>query len=172
MIEAIRCFHDSYIKLNQSKIIIQSFPIYEMKESRRSQTTFKSLVSRFTPEESEYLKPDYDFIKVVQLINYFRVVCIFLKLSSADSINSEMIFNQQLEQYIKPFDSIIVLSALPQFMLDLFGEKRIAEVAGKNFMRFSKYDSYDFTLKHLSIDGLKVGSSPNPDDGSNLQINL
>lgn len=168
MIEAIRCFDDSYIKLNQSKIIIQSFPIYEMKESRRSQTTFKSLVSQFTPEESKYLKPDYDFIKVVQLINYFRVVCIFLKLSSADSINSEMIFNKQLEQYIKPYDKIIVLSAFPQFMLDLFGEKRIAEVAEKNFMHFSKDDSYDFILKDLSIDEFKDGSSPNSADGSNL----
>ena len=79
-----------------------------------------------------------------------------------------MIFNKQLEQYIKPYEKIIVLSALPQFMLDLFGEKRIAEVAEKNFMHFSKDDSYDFILKDLSIAGFKVGSSQNPDDGSNL----
>ena len=168
MIEAIRCFANSYIDLNKSEITIQSFPIYEVKESRRSQTTFKSLVSKFTPEESEYLKPDYDFEKVVQMINYFRAVCMFLMLSSTDLTNSEMIFNKQLEQYIRPCDRIIVLSALPQFVLDLFGEKRIAEVAEKNFMHFSKYDSYDFILKDLSINGFKVGSSPNLADGSNL----
>lgn len=37
MIEAIRCFDDSYIDLNQSEIIIQSFPVYEVKEGKGSQ---------------------------------------------------------------------------------------------------------------------------------------
>ena len=75
MIEAIRCFDDSYIDLNQSEIIIQSFPVYEVKEGKGSQTTFKGLVSKFTPKYSKYLKPEYDFKKVIQMINYYRFVC-------------------------------------------------------------------------------------------------
>ena len=34
-IEAIRCFDDSYIDLNNSEIIIQSFPVYEVKEGKK-----------------------------------------------------------------------------------------------------------------------------------------
>ena len=69
-----------------------------------------------------------------------------------------MIFNKQLEQYIKPCDRIIVLSALPQFVLDLFGEKRIAEVAEKQFIPFYKFNSYDFKIKNLSIDSGITGN--------------
>ena len=151
MVEAIRCFDDSYIDLNQFEIIIQSFPIYEVKEGRGSQTTFKSLVSQFTPKESEYLKPDYAFRKVIQMINYYRFVCNYLKISSSDSTNSQIIFNEQLEQCIKPSDKVVVLSAFPQFALDLFGTARIGEVAGEMFVNLSERDLYKFKMKDLSM---------------------
>lgn len=151
MVEAIRCFDDSYIDLNQFEIIIQSFPIYEVKEGRGSQTTFKSLVSQFTPKESEYLKPDYAFRKVIQMINYYRFVCNYLKISSSDSTNSQIIFNEQLEQCIKPSDKVVVLSAFPQFVLDLFGTDRIGEVAGGLFVNLSERDLYKFKMKDLSM---------------------
>ena len=151
MIEAIRCFHDSYIDLNQSEIIIQSFPVYEVKEGKGSQTTFKSLVSKFTPKDSNYLNPDYDFRKVVQMINYYRFVCRYLKISSSDTTDSHMIFNEQLEQYIKPSDKVVVLSAFPQFALDLFGTARIGEVAGEMFVNLSERDLYKFKMKDLSM---------------------
>ena len=151
MIEAIRCFHDSYIDLNQSEIIIQSFPVYEVKEGKGSQTTFKNLVSKFTPKDSDYLKPDYDFRKVVQMINYYRFVCKYLKISSRDTTNSQRIFNEQLEQYMKPSDKVIVLSAFPQFVLDLFGTARIGEVAGGLFVTLSECDFYKFKMKDLSM---------------------
>ena len=151
MIEAIRCFDDSYIDLNNSEIIIQSFPVYELKEGRGSQTTFKSLVSKFTPNDSDYLKPDYDFRKVIQMINYYRFVCNYLKISSSDITNSQRIFNEQLEQYMKPSDKVIVLSAFPQFALDLFGIARIGEVAGELFAHLSEYDLYKFKMKDLSM---------------------
>ena len=149
MIEAIRCFDDSYIDLNNSEIIIQSFPVYELKEGRGSQTTFKSLVSKFTPNDSDYLKPDYDFRKVIQMINYYRFVCNYLKISSSDITNSQRIFNEQLEQYMKPSDKVIVLSAFPQFALDLFGTARIGEVAGELFVHLSECDLYKFKMKDL-----------------------
>ena len=151
MIEAIRCFDNSYINLNNSEIIIQSFPIYELKEGKGSQTTFKSLVSKFTPKNSDYLKPDYDFRKVIQMINYYRFVCKYLKISSRDTTNSQMIFNEQLEQYMKPSDKVIVLSAFPQFVLDLFGTARIGEVAGGLFVTLSECDFYKFKMKDLSM---------------------
>ena len=151
MIEAIRCFDDSYIDLNNSEIIIQSFPVYELKEGRGSQTTFKSLVSKFTPNDSDYLKPDYDFRKVIQMINYYRFVCNYLKISSSDITNSQRIFNEQLEQYMKPSDKVIVLSAFPQFALDLFGTARIGEVAGELFVHLSECDLYKFKMKDLSM---------------------
>lgn len=151
MIEAIRCFDNSYINLNNSEIIIQSFPIYELKEGKGSQTTFKSLVSKFTPKDSDYLKPDYDFRKVIQMINYYRFVCKYLKISSRDTTNSQMIFNEQLEQYMKPSDKVIVLSAFPQFVLDLFGTARIGEVAGGLFVTLSECDFYKFKMKDLSM---------------------
>ena len=151
MIEAIRCFDNSYINLNNSEIIIQSFPIYELKEGKGSQTTFKSLVSKFTPKDSDYLKPDYDFRKVVQMINYYRFVCKYLKISSRDTTNSQRIFNEQLEQYMKPSDKVIVLSAFPQFVLDLFGTARIGEVTGGLFVTLSECDFYKFKMKDLSM---------------------
>ena len=151
MIEAIRCFDNSYINLNNSEIIIQSFPIYELKEGKGSQTTFKSLVSKFTPKDSDYLKPDYDFRKVVQMINYYRFVCKYLKISSRDTTNSQRIFNEQLEQYMKPSDKVIVLSAFPQFVLDLFCTARIGEVAGGLFVTLSECDFYKFKMKDLSM---------------------
>ena len=151
MIEAIRCFDDSYIDLNNSEIIIQSFPVYELKEGRGSQTTFKSLVSKFTPNDSDYLKPDYDFRKVIQMINYYRFVCNYLKISSSDITNSQRIFNEQLEQYMKPSDKVIVLSAFPQFALDLFGTARIGEVAGELFVHLFECDLYKFKMKDLSM---------------------
>ena len=151
MIEAIRCFDNSYINLNNSEIIIQSFPVYELKEGKGSQTTFKSLVSKFTPKDSDYLKPDYNFRKVIQMINYYRFVCKYLKISSRDTTNSQRIFNEQLEQYMKPSDKVIVLSAFLQFVLDLFGIDRIVEVAGGLFVNLSECDSYRFKMKDLSM---------------------
>ena len=151
MIESIRCFDNSYINLNNSEIIIQSFPIYELKEGKGSQTTFKSLVSKFTPKDSDYLKPDYDFRKVIQMINYYRFVCKYLKISSRDTTNSQMIFNEQLEQYIKPSDKVVLLSAFSQFALDLFGTARIGEVAGEMFVKLFERDLYKFKMKDLSM---------------------
>lgn len=122
-----------------------------MKEGRGSQTTFKSLVSKFTPNDSDYLKPDYDFRKVIQMINYYRFVCNYLKISSSDITNSQRIFNEQLEQYMKPSDKVIVLSAFPQFALDFFGTARIGEVAGELFVHLFECDLYKFKMKDLSM---------------------
>ena len=52
---------------------------------------------------------------------------------------------------MKPSDKVIVLSAFPQFALDLFGIARIGEVAGELFAHLSEYDWYKFKMKDLSM---------------------
>lgn len=97
------------------------------------------------------MKPEYDFRKVVQIIEYYRFVCKYLKISSSDTTNSQRIFNEQLEQYMKPSDKVIVLSAFPQFSLDLFGTARIGKVAGELYVHLSECDLYKFKMKDLSM---------------------
>lgn len=122
-----------------------------MKEEKGSQTTFKCLVSKFTPNDSNYLKSDYDFRKVVQMIHYYRFVCKYLKISSSDKTKTQRVFIEQLERYMKPSDKVIVLSAFPQFALDLFGTARIGEVAGGLFVHLFECDLYKFKMKDLSM---------------------
>ena len=52
---------------------------------------------------------------------------------------------------MKPSDKVIVLSAFPQFALDLFGIARIGEDAGELFAHLSEYDLYKFKMKDLSM---------------------
>ena len=85
------------------------------------------------------------------MIEYYRFVCKYLPISSSDTTNSQRIFNEQLEQYMKPSDKVIVLSAFPQFSLDLFGTARIGKVAGELYVHLSECDLYKFKMKDLSM---------------------
>ena len=52
---------------------------------------------------------------------------------------------------MKSSDKVIVLSAFPQFALDLCGTDRIGEVAGELFVHLFECDLYKFKMKDLSM---------------------
>lgn len=116
MFEALKCFKDEF--LTNTDILLHLFNVYEVKPDS-SETTFKSKVSYLV--SSKYNNPFYCVAKIEKLVQYFVLCSHSLTRNEADISNSEAIFENQYSKFIEPSNQVVILSAFPQFIIDIFG---------------------------------------------------
>ncbi len=116
MFEALKCFNDDFI--NDSNVLCHLFDIYEVKE-KGSKTTFKKKYKCISSDS--YKSPDYSKEKIEKLVQYFIFCSFYLVENTTDISNSDIIFKNQFEKFIKPNEQIVILSSFPHFIVDIFG---------------------------------------------------
>ena len=134
MFEALKCFKDDFI--NGSNVLCHLFDIYEVKK-KGSSTTFKEKYKCISSES--YKNPDYSKEKIEKLVQYFILCSFYLVENEIDISNSETIFIKQYEKLINPKEQVLILSAFPHFIIDIFGIERYCEIR-----------DWTFTLKNIS----------------------
>lgn len=116
MFEALKCFKDEFI--TESEVSLHLFSVYEVK-SKSSRTTFKNKTKYLTSEK--YNTPVFSIEKIEKLTQYFVHCAYFIINNKLDIANSQTIFENQFEKFIKPSNQAVILSAFPQFIVDIFG---------------------------------------------------
>ena len=115
MFEAIKCFNDDCI--DGYDVLLHLFRIYDVKE--RGRTTFKDKYKNIT--SSQYNNPIYDELKIEKLVKYFIYCSLSLVGNKNEIANSSAIFSNQFTKYINPQDKVVILSAFPHFIVEIFG---------------------------------------------------
>lgn len=118
MFEALKCFSDDFI--NDSNVLCHLYDIYEV-EGKGSKTTFKKKYKCISSDS--YKNSDYSKEKIEKLVQYFIYGSLYLVENEANISNSEIIFKNQFEKFIKPNEQIVILSSFPHFIVDIFGIK-------------------------------------------------
>ena len=134
MFEALKCFNDDFI--NDSNVLCHLFDIYEVKK-KGSSTTFKEKYKCISSES--YKIPDYSKEKIEKLVQYFILCSFYLVENTTDISNSKTIFIKQYEKLINQREQVLILSAFPHFIIDIFGINRYCEIW-----------NWSFTLKNIS----------------------
>ncbi|MFS9172762.1 hypothetical protein [Streptococcus sanguinis] len=134
MFEALKCFKDDFI--NESNVLCHLFDIYEV-EKKGSRTTFKKKYKCISSDS--YKNSDYSKEKIEKLVQYFILCSLYLVENATDISNSETIFIKQYEKLINPKEQVLILSAFPHFIIDIFGIERYCEIR-----------DWTFTLKNIS----------------------
>lgn len=116
MFESLKCFNDSC--LENDDVVLYTFNIYDI-QSNNSSTSFKKKYQSVT--SPEYNNPEYDCLKIEKLVNYFIYCSMYLVECKEDIANSKIIFLKQYEKFIKVSEKVVVLSAFPHFIIDIFG---------------------------------------------------
>jgi hypothetical protein len=131
MFEALKCFNDDFI--NESNVTLHSFNIYEV-EKKGSSTTFKQKYKCISSDC--YNNPDYSNEKIEKLVQYFIYGSMHLVENEANITNSESIFINQFEKFIKPNEQVVILSSFPHFIVDIFGiEKYVDDMKRKVYLK-------------------------------------
>lgn len=128
MFEALKCFNDDFI--NDSNVLCHLFDIYEVKE-KSSKTTFKKKYKCISSDS--YKSPDYSKEKIEKLVQYFIFCSFYLVENTTDIPNSETIFMKQYEKLINQHEQVLILSAFPHFIVDIFGIGPYSEISGLTF---------------------------------------
>lgn len=128
MFEALKCFNDDFI--NDSNVLCHLFDIYEVKE-KGSKTTFKKKYKCISSDS--YKSPDYSKEKIEKLVQYFIFCSFYLVENTTDISNSETIFMKQYEKLINQHERILILSAFPHFIVDIFGIEPYSEISDLTF---------------------------------------
>ena len=115
MFEAIKCFNDDCI--DRYDVLLHLFNIYDVKE--RGRTTFKDKYKNIT--SSQYNNPIYDELKIEKLVKYFIYCSLSLVGNKNEIANSSAIFLNQYTKFINPYNKVVILSAFPHFIVDIFG---------------------------------------------------
>lgn len=115
MFEAIKCFNDDYIDSNS--VLLHLFNIYDVK--KRGKTTFKDKYKNVTSDM--YNNPLYDKSKIEKLVKYFIYCSLYLVDDKTEIANSSAIFSNQYTKFINPHNKVVILSAFPHFIVDIFG---------------------------------------------------
>ena len=134
MFEALKCFNDDFI--NESNVLCHLFDIYEV-EKKGSRTTFKKKYKCISSDS--YKNSDYSKEKIEKLVQYFILCSLYLVENATDISNSETIFIKQYEKLINLKEQVLILSAFPHFIIDIFGIERYCEIR-----------DWTFTLKNIS----------------------
>ena len=117
MFEALKCFKDDYLDIVGCKVFLHLFNIYDV--GNKCRTTFKKKYKTLTCDC--YNNPSYDKSKIENLVKYFIFCSLFLVENKDEVSNSKTIFLKQYEKYIKPNNSVVILSAFPHFIVEIFG---------------------------------------------------
>ena len=134
MFEALKCFNDDFI--NESNVLCHLFDIYEV-EKKGSRTTFKKKYKCISSDS--YKNSDYSKEKIEKLVQYFILCSLYLVENATYISNSETIFIKQYEKLINLKEQVLILSAFPHFIIDIFGIERYCEIR-----------DWTFTLKNIS----------------------
>lgn len=116
MFEALKCFKDEFITENSGQVNV--FHIYEVKKNS-SKTSFKGQVGNLTSKT--FNTPTYSREKVEKLVKYFVMCSHYLVGSEKMILDSDDIFENQYKKFIEPFNKVLILSAFPNFITDIFG---------------------------------------------------
>ncbi|MDW8751581.1 hypothetical protein Q7W34_09150 [Streptococcus suis] len=133
MFEALKCFKDEF--MTENEILLHLFNIYEVKKN--SKTTFKKKSGALTSRG--YSNPTFSTEKIEKLVQYFIHCSIYLVSNQTDISNSQVIFENQYKKFIKPFNQVVILSAFPHFIIDIFGvqqyyDKKIRKPIKRNLV--------------------------------------
>ncbi|MGT2753999.1 hypothetical protein [Streptococcus ovis] len=122
MFEALKCFNDKC--LTRDEILLYLFDIYEVEGSA---TTFKKKYKFISTDN--YNNPFYSVEKIEKLVQYFIFCSLYLVENKSEIANSETIFLKQYEKFINLSNQVLILSAFPHFIVDIFGIKPYYENA-------------------------------------------
>ena len=128
MFEALKCFNDDFI--NESNILCHLFDIYEV-EKKGSKTTFKKKYKCISSDK--YKSPDYSKEKIEKMVQYFIFCSFYLVENTTDISNSKTIFIKQYEKLINQHEQVLILSAFPHFIVDIFGIEPYSRIGGLTF---------------------------------------
>lgn len=118
MFEALQCFDDGFLLNNE--VLLHTFNIYDVKKGK-STTTFKKVYKNINSADSIYRKPDYCYEKIENLTKYFIATSLYLVKDINEINNSTIIFQRQYNKFIDLQNEVVVLSAFPHFLVDIFG---------------------------------------------------
>ena len=115
MFEAIKCFNDDC--LVSCDVLLHLFDIYDVK--RRGRTKFKNKYKNVTSDM--YNNPFYNKLKIEKLVKYFIYCSLYLVGNKNEISNSSAIFLNQYRKFINPHNKVVILSAFPHFIVEIFG---------------------------------------------------
>lgn len=115
MFEAIKCFNDDC--LGSCDVLLHLFDIYDVK--RRGKTKFKDKYKNVTSDM--YNNPLYNKLKIEKLVKYFIYCSLCLVEDKNEISNSSAIFLNQYTKFINPHNKVVILSAFPHFIVEIFG---------------------------------------------------
>lgn len=115
MFEAIKCFNEDC--LGSCDVLLHLFEIYDVK--RRGKTKFKDKYKNVTSDM--YNDPLYNKLKIEKLVKYFIYCSLYLVGNKNEVSNSSAIFLNQYTKFINPYNKVVILSAFPHFIVEIFG---------------------------------------------------
>ena len=131
MFEALKCFKDEFMAENE--VLLHLFNIYEV--GKKSSTTFKKKSIELT--SNGYNDPTFSVEKIEKLVQYFIHCSFYLVCDQTNISNSQAIFENQYKKFIEPSNQVVILSAFPHFIIDVFGiqpyyDKKVRTINCKN----------------------------------------
>ena len=132
MFEALKCFKDEFMAENE--VLLHLFNIYEVGKNGSS-TTFKKKSIELT--SNGYNDPTFSVEKIEKLVQYFIHCSFYLVCDQTNISNSQAIFENQYKKFIEPSNQVVILSAFPHFIIDVFGiepyyDKKVRTINCKN----------------------------------------
>lgn len=122
MVEASNYFHESFI--NYDSINLVTYPVF-------SDVHFKDACESFIKEHGPFQTRMKDKNQVwISLTCYTTYILFHLKINSfiqEGLIDSKDIFLKQYNDFILPFERVLLLSAFPQYLLYFYGVKKFID---------------------------------------------
>lgn len=122
MVEASNYFHESFINCDSINLI--TYPVF-------SDVHFKDACESFIKEHGPFQTRMKDKNQVwLNLTCYTTYILFHLKINSfiqEGLIDSKDIFLKQYNDFILPFERVLLLSAFPQYLLYFYGVKKFID---------------------------------------------